>query len=79
MERMDIGMIGMAVMGSNMALNMADHGFKVACYNYTPDLTEQVLKAHPHENMIGYYDLKDFVKSLKKGNSAEIIVSEMGL
>ena len=66
MARMDIGMIGMAVMGSNMALNMADHGFKVACYNYTPDLTEQVLKAHPHENMIGYYDLKDFVKSLKK-------------
>ena len=49
----DIGMVGMAVMGSNMALNMADHGFRVACYNYTPDLTEQVLREHPHKNMTG--------------------------
>lgn len=36
----DIGVVGMAVMGSNLALNMADHGYDVAVYNYTPDLTE---------------------------------------
>lgn len=64
--KMDIGMVGMAVMGSNLALNMADHGFDVACYNYTPDLTEKVLKEHPHEKMHGYYDLQEFVASLKK-------------
>ena len=62
----DIGMVGMAVMGSNLALNMADHGFNVACYNYTPDLTEKVLKEHPHQNMKGYFDLNEFVNSLKK-------------
>ena len=33
--QMDIGVYGMAVMGSNLALNMADHGFKVAAYNRT--------------------------------------------
>ena len=33
--QMDIGVYGMAVMGSNLALNMADHGFKVATYNRT--------------------------------------------
>ena len=33
MANMDIGMVGMAVMGSNLALNMADHGYQVACYN----------------------------------------------
>lgn len=63
---MDIGMVGMAVMGSNLALNMADCGFKVACYNYTPDLTEKVMKEHPHENLKGFFDLKEFVDSLKK-------------
>ena len=40
----DIGVVGMAVMGSNLALNMADHGYDVAVYNYTPDLTEKFLK-----------------------------------
>ncbi|MBR1395934.1 MAG: decarboxylating NADP(+)-dependent phosphogluconate dehydrogenase [Selenomonadaceae bacterium] len=63
---MDIGMVGMAVMGSNLALNMADHGFKVACYNYTPDLTEKVLKEHPHQHHKGFFDLQEFVNSLKK-------------
>lgn len=66
MQKMDIGMIGMAVMGSNLALNMADHGFNVACYNYTPDLTEKVLKDHPHDHMHGFFTLEDFVNSLAK-------------
>jgi 6-phosphogluconate dehydrogenase len=66
MKCMDIGMVGMAVMGSNMALNMADHGFDVACYNYTPDLTEKVMREHPHEHMHGFFDLKEFVAALKK-------------
>lgn len=66
MSKMNIGMVGMAVMGSNLALNMADKGFDVACYNYTPDLTEKVMKEHPHEHMHPFYDLKSFVDSLEK-------------
>ena len=66
MSTMNIGMVGMAVMGSNLALNMADKGFDVACYNYTPDLTEKVMKEHPHEHMHPFYDLKEFVASLEK-------------
>ena len=66
MSKMNIGMVGMAVMGSNLALNMADKGFDVACYNYTPDLTEKVMKEHPHEHMHPFYDLKSFVESLEK-------------
>lgn len=66
MANMDIGMVGMAVMGSSLALNMADHGYQVACYNYTPDLTEKFVKEHPHENAHPFYDLKAFVASLKK-------------
>ena len=47
----DIGVVGMAVMGSNLALNMADHGFDVAVYNYTPDLTEKFVAERPHEKI----------------------------
>ena len=54
----DIGVIGMAVMGSSLALNMADHGFRVSVYNYTPDLTKQFTAERPHENITPYYDLK---------------------
>ena len=40
MKKADIGMVGLAVMGSNLALNMESKGFTVAVYNYTPDLTD---------------------------------------
>ena len=62
----NIGMVGLAVMGSNLALNMADRGFKVACWNYTPDLTEKLMNEHPHENLTGYFDLKEFVASIER-------------
>lgn len=42
----NIAVIGMGVMGSCLALNMANHNFKVAVYNYTPDLTEAFVKNH---------------------------------
>lgn len=63
---MDFGMIGMAVMGSNLALNLADHGIRTACYNYTSDLTEAFVKEHPHENIQPYYELREFVHALKR-------------
>ncbi|BAL81792.1 putative 6-phosphogluconate dehydrogenase, decarboxylating [Selenomonas ruminantium subsp. lactilytica TAM6421] len=74
MGKMDIGMVGMAVMGSNLALNMADHGFDVACYNYTPDLTEKVLREHPHEHMHGFFDLREFVQSLKRPRRIMLLI-----
>ena len=74
MKKMDIGMVGMAVMGSNLALNMADHGFDVACYNYTPDLTKKVMNEHPHKCMHGFYKLQDFVNSLKKPRKIMLLI-----
>ena len=39
----NIGVIGMAVMGKNLALNIADHGYSVAIYNRTYEVTKNVL------------------------------------
>ncbi len=71
---MDIGVYGMAVMGSNLALNMADHGFKVAGFNRHGDVTREVIAKHPHPNMSGFYDLQEFVSSLKKPRRVVIMV-----
>jgi len=68
MNKSNIGMVGLAVMGSNLARNMANHGFKVSCWNYTPDLTEKFFagSGKDNENLVAYYDLKEFVESLEK-------------
>ena len=70
----DIGVVGMAVMGSNLALNMADHGYDVSVYNYTPDLTEQFLKERPHDKITGYFELKDFLASLKRPRKIMLMI-----
>lgn len=70
----DIGVVGMAVMGSNLALNMRDHGFQVAVYNYTPDLTEKFMAEQKPEHILPYYDLKEFVNSLEKPRKIMLMI-----
>lgn len=43
----DVGLIGLEVMGRNLALNLADHGFKVAVYNRTVEKTRRFVEEHP--------------------------------
>ncbi|MGX1078940.1 6-phosphogluconate dehydrogenase [Bacillus sp. SLBN-57] len=60
-----IGVIGLGVMGSNIALNMASKGEQVAVYNYTRDLTDQLVQKTGGQTVKPYYELEDFVQSLK--------------
>jgi 6-phosphogluconate dehydrogenase len=61
----DIGLIGLAVMGQNLVLNMNDHGFKVAVFNRTVSKVDDFL-AGPAKgtNVIGTHTLEEFVNSL---------------
>jgi len=43
----DVGLIGLAVMGQNLALNLADHGYRVAVYNRTHDVTDKFISERP--------------------------------
>ena len=63
MKPADIGLIGLAVMGQNLVLNMADHGFNVAVYNRTAATTESFAEKHP-DNVMGFYTLEAFVAAL---------------
>lgn len=74
MQRTNIGIIGLAVMGRSLALNMADHGFKVGGYNRSREVTERLIQEHPHENFIPFYELEDLVASLEKPRRILIMV-----
>ena len=64
MKQYDIGIIGLSVMGRSLALNMADHGFRVAGYNRSRAVTEEVVRQHPHENLTPFYALEEMVSAL---------------
>ncbi len=68
----DIGLIGLAVMGQNLVLNMNDHGYKVAVHNRTSATTDEFL-AGPAKGtqVIGAHSLEDLVNSL---NSPRIVM-----
>lgn len=64
----EIGLIGLAVMGQNIVMNMAEHGHSVSVYNRTYAKTENFLKgpAAAFGNIQGSEHLKDFVETLQK-------------
>lgn len=74
MQRTQIGIIGLAVMGRSLALNMADHGFRVGGYNRSREVTDALIKEHPHENLLPFYDLKELVDSQERPRKFLIMV-----
>jgi 6-phosphogluconate dehydrogenase len=64
-QQADIGLIGLAVMGQNLVLNMTDHGFKVAVYNRSREKTDEFLAAEPdNENLLGCFSIEELISSL---------------
>ncbi len=76
MEKCDIGLIGLGVMGRNLALNMADHGYSVAVYNRTRDKTDAFLKEEGEERGIRPgYTVEEFVDLLRPPRSIILMVT----
>ena len=65
-EKANIGVVGMAVMGKNLALNIESRGYTVGIYNRSSNKTEQVMKDHSEKKLVPSYTVEDFVKSLKR-------------
>ncbi|MEC0181318.1 decarboxylating NADP(+)-dependent phosphogluconate dehydrogenase [Paenibacillus peoriae] len=70
-----IGVIGLGVMGSNIALNMAGKGERVAVYNYTRDLTDNLVKKNKGQSIHPYYEIQDFVYSLETPRKIFLMVT----
>ncbi len=68
----DVGLIGLAVMGRNLALNIADHGYQVAAYNRTGSVTDDFVNDNPPDvfgdtggGLVPCPTLEDFIATLK--------------
>lgn len=71
----DIGLIGLAVMGQNLVLNMADHGFKVSVFNRTSSKTDVFLNGPAKGKKIyGFYEIRAFIQSLKSPRRLMLMV-----
>ena len=66
MDKPQIGVVGMAVMGKNLALNIESRGNTVAIYNRTGSKTKAVVEEHPDKKLVPSYKIEDFVASLEK-------------
>lgn len=65
-EQAQIGVIGLAVMGKNLALNIESRGFKVGVYNRSRQRTDQMMADHSEKNLVPSYTIEEFVNSLEK-------------
>ena len=66
MKKADIGLIGLAVMGENLVLNMESKGFTVAVFNRTVEKVTAFIEGKAkNKNIIGTYSLEELVGSLK--------------
>lgn len=69
-----IGVIGLAVMGKNLALNMESKGYRVAVYNRSRIRTDELLAQAGSKNIFPTYSLEEFVSSLEKPRKIMLMV-----
>jgi 6-phosphogluconate dehydrogenase len=69
----DIGVVGLAVMGENLALNMKNHGFRVAVYNRTAERTHHLVEGRG-KDLHPTYDIAEFVASLERPRRVFLMV-----
>jgi 6-phosphogluconate dehydrogenase len=72
----DIALIGLAVMGQNLILNMSDHGYTVVAFNRTVSKVDDFLKdaAKGHQNVIGAHSIEEMAGLLKRPRKVMLMV-----
>jgi len=71
----DIGLIGLAVMGENLVMNMESKGFSVAVYNRTSEKVTRFIETRAKgKNIIGTYSIEELVDNLKKPRKVMLMV-----
>jgi 6-phosphogluconate dehydrogenase len=78
MAKQEIGVIGLAVMGKNLAWNIESRGYAVSVYNRSSEKTEEMLKESEGKNITGTYSVEEFVNSLEKPRKIMLMVKAGG-
>ncbi|MBA2814729.1 NADP-dependent phosphogluconate dehydrogenase [Candidatus Pantoea persica] len=66
MSKQQIGVVGMAVMGRNLALNIESRGYTVSVFNRSREKTDEVIAENTGKKLAPYYTIEEFVDSLEK-------------
>ncbi|WP_449758327.1 NADP-dependent phosphogluconate dehydrogenase, partial [Erwinia persicina] len=66
MSKQQIGVVGMAVMGRNLALNIESRGYTVSIFNRSREKTDEVVAENPGKKLVPHYSIEEFVDSLEK-------------
>ncbi|NLG25368.1 MAG: NADP-dependent phosphogluconate dehydrogenase, partial [Clostridiales bacterium] len=75
MQKADIGLIGLAVMGENLVMNMASKGFTVAVYNRTTQKVDDFLAGRAKgKAILGAHSIEELVEQLKKPRVVMLLV-----
>jgi 6-phosphogluconate dehydrogenase len=74
MSKQQIGVIGLAVMGKNLALNIESRGFTVSVYNRSREKTDDLMKEAAGKNLVPTYSIEEFVNSLEVPRKILIMV-----
>ncbi len=78
-ESCDIGLIGLAVMGQNLVLNMNDHGFRVAVFNRTVSKVDDFINNEAKgTQVVGTHSVEELIKALKKPRRVMLMVKAGG-
>lgn len=82
-----LGLIGLAVMGQNLALNFESRGFPIAVFNRTTSVTEEFVNRHKDKRIAGSKSIEEFVASLeaprriimmvKAGDAVDTVISQL--
>ena len=78
MEKSDFGLIGLAVMGQNLVLNVESRGFQVSVYNRTTATMTDFIDQNPGKKLVGCESLESFVESLASPCKIQIMVKAGG-
>lgn len=78
MSKQQIGVVGLAVMGKNLALNIESRGFTVSVFNRSAEKTKELLQEAPGKQLVGTYSVEEFVQSLEVPRKILIMVKAGG-
>ncbi|MBM7693215.1 6-phosphogluconate dehydrogenase [Peribacillus deserti] len=74
MTKQQIGVIGMAVMGKNLAFNIESRGYSVSIFNRSREKTDEVMKEAEGKNLVPSYSIEEFVDSLESPRKILLMV-----
>lgn len=78
MSKQQIGVIGLAVMGKNLAMNIESRGYTVSVYNRSREKTDEMLAETQGKNIFGTYTMEEFVESLESPRKILLMVKAGG-